>query len=362
MGIHPITWVDGEISGVINLLVRLLIQARCQSILKIIGNTSRRQASESPELRWSKQYQWTCKSVINEFHDFGYKNEVNVFYHCEEIKMKQLKALFLSLVLGVSGIAYATSVDEIIDTYFENTGGKANWAKLKGFKMHGDFQQGQMKFPLEIVQLADGRQYVKVSFQGKEFTQMAFDGSTMWSMNMMSMKPEKSETEDTENMKQEIKDFPNPFLNYKEKGFKAELLGKETIDGAEAYKIKLTKKPILVDGKKVDNVVTYYFDTEAMIPVLIENELKKGPAKGMIQQIKPSDYQEVSGYYFPFTITQGIKGKGEAPMAFKKIEQPDLELINTILPWSDIIQKSSSEHLGNVKILNILKEFRYQLK
>ena len=32
-------------------------------------------------------------------------------------------------------------------------------------------------------------------------------------------------------------------LNYKEKGFSVELMGTETVDGSDAFKVKLTKKP-----------------------------------------------------------------------------------------------------------------------
>mgnify|MGYP000754514823 CR=1 FL=1 len=39
----------------------------------------------------------------------------------------------------------------------------------------------------------------------------------------------------------------------------AEYLGKETKEGTECFKIKLTKTPITVAGKKEENVVFYYF-------------------------------------------------------------------------------------------------------
>ena len=42
-------------------------------------------------------------------------------------------------------------------------------------------------------------------------------------------------------VKQATVEFPDPFLNYKENGFTIALDGEETIDGAETFKIKLTK-------------------------------------------------------------------------------------------------------------------------
>ena len=91
--------------------------------------------------------------------------------------------------------------------------------------------------------------YSKISIQGQEIKQGVFDGETLWSTNFMSMKAEKSDQEDVDNVKNELGEFPDPFLNYKEKGFSVELMGTETVDGSDAFKLKLTKKPMLVDGE-----------------------------------------------------------------------------------------------------------------
>lgn len=160
----------------------------------------------------------------------------------------------------------------------------------------------------------------KVTFQGKEIMQGVYDGSTLWSHNYMNMKAEKSDAEATENFKKEIGEFPDPFLTYKERGYKMELLGKETVDGTVTFKIKLTKKPIKVDGKDVENVTFYYFDAENFVPLMSETEIKSGPQKGQIGQSKMSDYQEVSGLMMPFSMAQGVKGGGSQPLTITAIE------------------------------------------
>ena len=40
----------------------------------------------------------------------------------------------------------------------------------------------------------------------------------------------------------------------------------------------------------------------------------------MISEIKLSDYQEVEGLYFPFSMTQGVKDGGGQPITMDKIE------------------------------------------
>jgi outer membrane lipoprotein-sorting protein len=234
-----------------------------------------------------------------------------------------MKNFILSALLLISFSAVPTfgqNVDEILEGYFENTGGKEAWGQLKGIKLMAKVNQGGLEIPLEIVQLSDGRQYTKITFQGNEIKQGVFDGTTLWSTNFQTMKAEKSDAETTENTKLDANDFPDSFLNYKEKGYTVELMGTETMDGTDTYKIKLVKEPKKVDGNDVEDITYYYFDTESNVPIAQESEMKQGPAKGSIMQITMSDYQEVDGLYFPFSMSQGVKGGQSQPLMIESIE------------------------------------------
>ncbi len=219
--------------------------------------------------------------------------------------MKFLKTLTIAFLLTVIAPVSAQTADEIINNYLENTGGRANWEKLEGVKMTAVANAQGMEIPVEIYQTKDGKQLVKINFQGQEITQLAFDGDTMWTTNFMTMAPEKSDAETTENMKKQMNDFPTPFINYKEKGFTAELMGKEIKEGTETYKIKLTQAPIMVDGVEQPNITYYYFDTENYVPIMTEGEITQGPQKGQMSTSTMSDYQEVNGLYFPFALSMG---------------------------------------------------------
>jgi len=209
-----------------------------------------------------------------------------------------------ALLFFVGTFAQITA-DEIIDNYFENTGGKTNWEKLQGIKMIGKMNAQGMEIPIEIVRLKDGKQYVKISVQGKEMKQGVYDGKVLWNTNFMTQKAEAMTTEQIENFKQnELKDFGSPFLNYKEKGYKIELLDDETVEGTECYKIKLTQNPIKVDGIEEESVSFYYFDKENFVPIVLENEINAGPMKGQMMKTTMSDYEEIEGLYFPMSGTQ----------------------------------------------------------
>jgi hypothetical protein len=234
--------------------------------------------------------------------------------------MRILKSLITLLLLASFGLAQAQTADEILDNYFETIGGKDEWRDVEGMRMKAKINQGGMEIPLDIVRMKDGKQMTVISFQGKEIKQGVFDGEVLWSTNMMTQKAEKSDAETTEMVKKEMNDFPDPFLDYKDKGYKVEYVGKEEFNGTETYKIKLTKEPITIDGAEVEDVSYYFFETENYVPIAVQSEIKQGQAKGMISEITFSDYQEVDGLYMAFTMTQGVKGQPGQPISMDSIE------------------------------------------
>jgi len=240
--------------------------------------------------------------------------------------MRKLITILAIILISGSATVQAQTADEIIDAYFENIGGKDAWRAVKGMRMTAKINQGGMEIPLEIVQLKDGKQYTAITFQGKKMMQGVFDGTVLWSTNFMTQKAEKSDAETTEIMKKSAKDFPDAFLDYKEKGYTVEYMGKEDFNGTETFKVKLTKTPMVIDGKEEEDVSYYFFETDNYVPIAVQTEIKQGQAKGMISEITFSDYDEVDGLYFAFTMTQGVKGQGGQPVTMDTIElNPEVE-------------------------------------
>ena len=231
-----------------------------------------------------------------------------------------LKRILVLIVIVCSYSINAQTVDEIISNYFENTGGVENWEKIEGIKMSAKVNQGGMEIPIEIVQLKNGKMMTTINFQGQSIKQGVFDGEVLWSTNFMTQKAERSDEETTNMVKNEMNQFPDPFLNYKEKGFTAELMGTETVDGAETFKIKLTTTPNIIEGKEVPSISYYFFDNENFVPIQVQEEIMEGPGKGMISEVKMSDYQEAGGIYMPYSMTQGVKGQPGAPITMDSIE------------------------------------------
>lgn len=215
--------------------------------------------------------------------------------------MKILKSLWVAVVVMAFAPMSAQTADEIISTYVENTGGLEAWKNVEATKMVASVNQGGMEIPVTIYNTKDGKQAVVIEFQGQKITQLAFDGETMWTTNFMSMKPEKSEQEMTDNMKLNKNDFPSALINYKENGYEVEYVGTETKEGTETYKVKVVQEPVMVNGTETPSISYYYFETENSVPIALETTQQNGQT----MTVGMSDYQEVDGLYFPFAMTQG---------------------------------------------------------
>lgn len=227
-----------------------------------------------------------------------------------------MKSITLSFAIFVLALLApdlsAQTADEIINSYFDNTGGKSNWESLEALKFTGTLDFDTMQLPVTMIQTKEGLTLLSANVQGQEFYQSVYDGETLWSTNQQTFEAEKMDSEATENYQLGIQDFPDPFLNYKAKGYQVELLGTELIEGTETYKIKLEKKPKMVNGVATPNVEYYYFEKENRVPILVEKQVAIGPNGYIDGQSKLSDYQEVDGLYFPFSIADGTKDRPNA--------------------------------------------------
>ena len=102
--------------------------------------------------------------------------------------MKKYSILLAIVLMSGWATLHAQTADEIINNYFENTGGVDAWRAVEGMRMKAKVNQGGMEIPLEIVRLKDGRQMTSVTFQGLELKQGVFDGEVLWGTNMMTQK------------------------------------------------------------------------------------------------------------------------------------------------------------------------------
>jgi outer membrane lipoprotein-sorting protein len=153
---------------------------------------------------------------------------------------------------------------------------------------------------------------VEFTIQGMTGIQ-AYDGTTGWMvMPFMGKKDPEAMSGD---MLKEVKDqadFDGPFIDYAKKGNKVELLGKEKVEGTDAYKIKLTQK----DASET----IVYIDAESFLEIKMEAK-RKMQGQEIEGETILGNYKEVEGMLFPFSIENKAKGQpGGQTITIDKVE------------------------------------------
>ena len=224
--------------------------------------------------------------------------------------MKRFK--FVSLMMMaflLSGTIFAQTADEVIAKHIEAVGGKDNWKKINSMKMEANVNAQGMDVPIIIYQVNN-----KASKQ--EYTVMNMTGYAIitkdsgWNFNPFAGQtaPEPM-TADELKAGQENLDIQGEFLDYKDKGHKAELIGKEDVDGTECYKLKLTRK----SGRET----TYFVDPKTYYIVRAVSKLKLN-GQDIEQTINMSNYQKLpEGIVIPYTMENG---QAPAPINIIKVE------------------------------------------
>lgn len=222
---------------------------------------------------------------------------------------------FTALALGLllAPAVHAQTVDELLAKHFEAQGGVEKLKALNTMRITGSMTIGPgMEAPIVMERKRPGKRRIEFTVQGMQGVQ-AFDGEKAWSvMPFMGKKdPELASEEDTKLVKEDA-DFDGPLLDWKSKGHTVELVGKEAVEGADAFKLKVTKK---------NGDVEYdYLDAETYLLVKQEGKVKRRGTEIEGESLF-SDYKDVNGYMVPFVMEQGTKGAPQRQkMTFSKIE------------------------------------------
>jgi hypothetical protein len=231
-----------------------------------------------------------------------------------------------ALLALLAPIVSAETVDEVLAKYVAARGGMDKIKAVKSVKVTGKMVMGggQMEAPFVQLKRRPSDSRTEFVFQGMTGVQ-AYDGTGGIAWNIMPFMgkkdPEAQPAEETKLVAEEA-DFDGELVDYKDKGHTIELVGKEQVEGADAFKLKVTRKS--------GNVDYVYLDAETGLEVKSESKRTVRGTEVEGEQFM-SDYKEVDGMPFPFTITAGRKG-GPAEQR-QKIVMEKVEL-NVAMPDS----------------------------
>lgn len=208
--------------------------------------------------------------------------------------------------------AHAQTVDEIIAKNIQAHGGLEKLHSVQTLRMTGKLHQGG--FEASLMQETKRADRVREEFTIQGLTQIqAYDGKSAWQISPFGGRkdPEMLSADDTRNLQVDA-DIDGPLVDYAKKGHKAELVGHDSVEGTDCYKIKL----MLKNG----DVRIYYLDADSYLELKIETQTM---IRGAIQEseIYFGDYEKVDGIYYPFAFEQGQKGdSNRAKFTITKIE------------------------------------------
>jgi hypothetical protein len=187
------------------------------------------------------------------------------------------------------------TVDQILNKYLENSGGRAAWQKLNSRVSKGtvEIPTSNISGALEMWEKAPNRLIVTVTVAGTVFSQ-GFDGTVGWSNDPQNGLREETPAELAETKREA--DFYHP-LHFRELYSKISVAGKERIGERWTFVIEATPP----EGGEPDKI---YFDeqTGAVDRAVTQHHNPDGSVEPFQEDFE--DYRTVDGVKIPFTIHQ----------------------------------------------------------
>jgi hypothetical protein len=223
---------------------------------------------------------------------------------------------FISMLAAMaffSLAANAQTVDEIIAKNVQAHGGADKLKSVRSLRTTAKFSQGSFRADFRQENKRADKVREEFIIQGLAQVQ-AYDGKTGWQISPFGGRkdPELLSQDDLKSLVVDA-DLDGPLVDYKEKGHKAELVGHDSVEGTDCFKIKLSMK----NG----DVRYYYLDADSFLELKLEIQTT---IRGALQEneLYYGDYEQVNGIFYPFAVEQAQKGSSSrSQITVEKIEQ-----------------------------------------
>jgi outer membrane lipoprotein-sorting protein len=197
--------------------------------------------------------------------------------------------------------AAAQTADEIVKKVLDARGGVDKLKAVQSERITGriSFSRGvegafvvELKRPMKV--------HVEISLDGQQIIRVYDGKSSGWMINPFAENKEIQplSSEELKNIADES-DFDGPLVDYKTKGNRIELAGKENLDDKPVYRLKLTNK---------NGDIRFYFIDASSFLLLKWEGIRKTGEQELPWESFFSDFREVQGLKYPFRIDQGSPG------------------------------------------------------
>jgi outer membrane lipoprotein-sorting protein len=253
---------------------------------------------------------------------------------------KSLSVLFVLFIhFSLQAFASDLTVDEIIAKNLEARGGLEKIKAVKSLKMTGNMMARSQEMPFSIQMKRPNMVRVEFTLDGKSAIQ-AYDGEEGWLVMpfLGSNQPQKMTDSDLQDM-QEQADLDGPLVDYKEKGNTVELVGKDTLEGREAYRLKLTLK----NG----NVRYIYIGVDNNLELKTTSHQKRQGQEFDVDAFL-GDYKAVNGLMIPYSVEQRVGDRTVSTFTVEKVEM-DVDIDNSVFKFPAETPQTQTETSPSTK-------------
>lgn len=229
--------------------------------------------------------------------------------------MRVPTATILTTVCAVlcAAAVQAQTLDEVLAKNYEARGGLERLTTVSTARITGSMTMGGgMEAPFVWQWKRPNKLRLEFTVQGMTGVQ-AYDGQVGWMVMpfLGSSDPEKMPEDQLADIKEQA-DFEGDLVNWKAKGHQVELVGKQPVEGTDAFKLKVIKN----NGAEA----LVYLDAEYYLEIKGEG---KRTLRGQELEFESSvgDYKEVGGLLIPHSMSSKVKGMpGGQTITFTKVE------------------------------------------
>jgi len=216
-------------------------------------------------------------------------------------------------VLAAAPPLVGQTLDEIVAKNLEARGGLEKLTSIQSVRMIGTLAVGpgkQAGISMEFRRPKMVR--TEYTIQGRTAVQ-AYDGRIAWQIMPFEGKSEAERMSgDEAKVMEEQADVEGELVGWKAKGLAVEVLGRETVDGVDAWKLRISK----AGGAQK----TMWLDAATFLEVREETG-RKVQGKDVVYVTTLSDYRDVGGRKVPFVTESRAKdGSGSQKITLATVE------------------------------------------
>jgi hypothetical protein len=200
------------------------------------------------------------------------------------------------------------TAEQIVDRNVAARGGLEAWRAVTSMTLSGKVEAGgkaNPELPFIMKMKRPHKSRLEIRFKDQTAVQV-YDGTTGWKVRPFLNRDEvEPYTEAEAKQANAWEELDGPLVDYARKGTKVALVGKEAVEGHDAYKLKLTMK----DGQQRG----LWIDATTFLEVKIDGEPRKMDGRMRKVAVFSRDFKKQNGLVVPGVLETVVEGVKQSP-------------------------------------------------